>query len=553
VITASGSCTVASTTVTTTASTGTCSLSAAWAADANYLAASAPQSTIVTKAGVPIYLSVSTLAVGDEGVGVTSAPKTVYLYNYSGNTVSPAVPASVGAFAISAGSCANPVPTNTFCSFTVTFTPNATGAVAPATLKVQAGGITLPLALTGTGVQPLYLSVSALALGDEGLHVTSAPKTVYLYNFSGSTVSPSVPPSVGVFATSAGSCASPVPTNASCSFTVTFTPTATGAVPSTLNVQVGATTLPLALTGTGVQPLYLSVSALALGDEGLHVTSAPKTVYLYNFSGSTVSPAVPPSVGVFATSAGSCANPVPTNTSCSFTVTFTPTATGAAPSTLNVQVGGITLPLALTGTGVQPLYLSVSTLALGDAGLNVTSAPKTVNLYNFSGSTVSPAVPPSVGVFAISAGSCASPVPTNASCSFTVTFTPTTTGAVAPATLNVQVGATTLPLALTGTGVQPLYLSVSTLAFGGEGLHVTSAPKTVYLYNFSGSTVSPAVPAAVGVFATSAGSCANPVPTNASCSFTVTFTPTAMGAAPSTLDVHVGATTLPLALTGTGV
>jgi hypothetical protein len=218
-----------------------------------------------------------------------------------------------------------------------------------------------------------------------------------------------------------------------------------------------------------------------------------------------------------------------------------------------VQAGGITLPLILTGTGVQPLYLSVSTLALGDAGLNVTSAPKTVNLYNFSGSTVSPAVPPSVGVFAISAGSCASPVPTNASCSFTVTFTPTTTGAVAPATLNVQVGATTLPLALTGTGVQPLYLSVSTLAFGGEGLHVTSAPKTVYLYNFSGSTVSPAVPAAVGVFATSAGSCANPVPTNASCSFTVTFTPTAMGAAPSTLDVHVGATTLPLALTGTGV
>jgi sugar lactone lactonase YvrE len=553
VITASGSCTVASTTVTTTASTGTCSLSATWAADANYLAASAPQSTIVTKAGVPIYLSVSTLAVGDEGVGVTSAPKTVYLYNFSGSTVSPAVPASVGVFATSAGSCASPVPTNKFCSFTVTFTPTATGA-APSTLTVHVGATTLPLALTGTGVQPLYLSVSALAFGDEGLHVTSAPKTVYLYNFSGSTVSPSVPASVGVFATSAGSCATPVPTNTFCSFTVTFTPTATGAVaPATLNVQAGGITLPLALTGTGVQPLYLSVSALTLGDAGLHVTSVPKTVNLYNFSGSTVSPSVPASVGVFATSAGSCASPVPTNTFCSFTVTFTPTATGAAPSTLNVQVGATTLPLALTGTGVQPLYLSVSTLAVGDAAVGLPSAPKTVYLYNFSGSTVSPAVPPSVGAFATSAGSCASPVPTNASCSFTVTFTPTATGAVAPATLNVVVGATTLPLALTGTGVQPLYLSVSTLAFGGEGLHVTSAPKTVYLYNFSGSTVSPAVPAAVGVFATSAGSCANPVPTNASCSFTVTFTPTAMGAAPSTLDVHVGATTLPLALTGTGV
>jgi sugar lactone lactonase YvrE len=453
VITASGSCTVASTTVTTTASTGTCSLSATWAADANYLAASAPQSTIVTKAGVPIYLSVSTLAVGDEGVGVTSAPKTVYLYNYSGNTVSPAVPASVGAFAISAGSCANPVPTNTFCSFTVTFTPNATGAVAPATLKVQAGGITLPLALTGTGVQPLYLSVSALTLGDAGLHVTSVPKTVNLYNFSGSTVSPSVPASVGVFATSAGSCASPVPTNTFCSFTVTFTPTATGAAPSTLNVQVGATTLPLALTGTGVQPLYLSVSTLAVGDAAVGLPSAPKTVYLYNFSGSTVSPAVPPSVGAFATSAGSCASPVPTNASCSFTVTFTPTATGAvAPATLNVVVGATTLPLALTGTGVQPLYLSVSTLAFGGEGLHVTSAPKTVYLYNFSGSTVSATIPASTGPFTVAGGtSCASLV-NNSSCSFTVTFTPTATGA-APSTLNVHVGATTLPLILTGTGV----------------------------------------------------------------------------------------------------
>jgi uncharacterized membrane protein len=274
---------------------------------------------------------------------------------------------------------------------------------------------------------------------------------------------------------------------------------------------------------------------------------------LYNFSGSTVSPSVPASVGVFATSAGSCASPVPTNTFCSFTVTFTPTATGAAPSTLNVQVGATTLPLALTGTGVQPLYLSVSTLAVGDAAVGLPSAPKTVYLYNFSGSTVSPAVPPSVGVFATSAGSCASPVPTNASCSFTVTFTPTATGAVAPATLNVVVGATTLPLALTGTGVQPLYLSVSTLAFGGEGLHVTSAPKTVYLYNFSGSTVSATIPASTGPFTVAGGtSCASLV-NNSSCSFTVTFTPTATGAAPSTLNVHVGATTLPLILTGTGV
>jgi sugar lactone lactonase YvrE len=50
VITASGSCTIAGVTVTISAPTGSCSLLATWAADSNYLAASATQSTAATKA-----------------------------------------------------------------------------------------------------------------------------------------------------------------------------------------------------------------------------------------------------------------------------------------------------------------------------------------------------------------------------------------------------------------------------------------------------------------------------------------------------------------------
>jgi hypothetical protein len=50
VITASGSCTIAGVTVTISAPSGSCSLLATWAADSNYLAASATQSTAATKA-----------------------------------------------------------------------------------------------------------------------------------------------------------------------------------------------------------------------------------------------------------------------------------------------------------------------------------------------------------------------------------------------------------------------------------------------------------------------------------------------------------------------
>ena len=81
-------------------------------------------------------------------------------------------------------------------------------------------------------------------------------KTVYLYNYSGSALGAaaiSVPGTVGPFTAALGTCASGVANNGSCTITVSFTPAANGAVPSTpLNVQVGSTSLPLSATGKGV-------------------------------------------------------------------------------------------------------------------------------------------------------------------------------------------------------------------------------------------------------------------------------------------------------------
>jgi hypothetical protein len=442
------------------------------------------------------------------------------------------------------------VPNNSSCGFTVTFTPTATGPF-NGSLSVQAGATSLPLALTGTGVIPFYLSGTTASFGNQGVNIASAPKTVYLFNYSGAPVSPVIPALTGVFTTAPGSCGNPLPNNSSCGFTVTFTPPATGSFTGSLNVQVGATTLPLALTGTGVIPFYLSGTTASFGNQGVNIPSAPKTVYLFNYSGAPVSPVIPALTGVFTTAPGSCANPVPNNSSCGFTVTFTPPATGPFTGSLSVQVGATTLPLALTGTGMVPLYLSGTTAAFGNEGVSVTSAPKTVYLFNYSGAPVSPVIPALTGVFTTAPGSCANPVPNNSSCGFTVTFTPPATGPFT-GSLNVQVGTTTLPLALTGTGMVPLYLSGTTAAFGNQAVNTSSAPKTVYLFNYSGAQVSPVIPALTGVFTTAPGSCANPVPNNSSCGFTVTFTPTATGPANGSLNVQVGATTLPLALTGTG-
>lgn len=415
--------------------------------DPNYSSGTASGLLVIDS--VP-YLSGSTASFGNEGVNVPSAPKTIYLFNYSGGTITPVIPTSVGAFTIAAGSCGNPLTNHSACGFTVTFTPSTTGPTS-ATVNVQAGATTLPLVLTGTGVVPLYLSVSTAAYGNVGVGVASPPKRIYLFNYSGGMVTPVIPASVGAFTTSAGNCGNPVPNSSNCSFTVIFTPSGTGPTSGTLNVQVGATSLPVALTGTGVTPLYLNGSTAAFGNQGVNAPWPPKTIYLFNNTGSTISPVIPALTGVFTSAPGSCANPVGNGGACAFTVTFTPTTTGPATGTLNVQVGATILPLALTGTGVTPLYLSSSTADFRYEKVNVTSAPLRFYLYNYSGGTVSPSIPASVGAFATSAGSCGSPVPNNSTCNFTVTFTPSTTGPTT-STLNVQVGATTLPLVLTGTG-----------------------------------------------------------------------------------------------------
>lgn len=337
---------------------GTQTLSATFAPTdtTNYTGASASVTMAVNQAfgAQSLYLSTSSLAFGNEGLQVTSAARTVTLTNRSGAAVSPVIPASAGAFATSAGSCASVVPNSKSCTFTVIFTPTAAGAVAPATLNVQAGAATLPLALTGTGVQPLYLSTSTLDLGTVGMGVSTAAKTVYVYNYSGAAITPTIPASVGDYIITPGSTCGSVPNTKFCTFTVAFKPSGTSPSPNSLTIQANQTTqLSLPLSGTGVQPLYLNTSALAFGNEGVGVT-ATNTVYLYNYSGSQVNAQIPASTPTFTVGGGAGCASLANNASCNFTVTFNaPSTPGVVPSTpLNVMVGATTLPLTATGRGV---------------------------------------------------------------------------------------------------------------------------------------------------------------------------------------------------------
>jgi hypothetical protein len=149
-----------------------------------------------------------------------------------------------------------------------------------------------------------------------------------------------------------------------------------------------------------------------------------------------------------------------------------------------------------------------------------------------------------------------------------VTFTPTAAGArVATITILDDTAKPRHVVALSGTGAstgQPFTIALGThqqapasLPFGSQALHTTSAARTITLQAMDSTPVAiTAITLATeGDFALNDAACVNHrLSPGASCSLTVTFTPTAAGARVATITI-LDDTANPrhlIALTGTG-
>jgi hypothetical protein len=115
-----------------------------------------PQFVDVSGTGkLPIVLAPTSIAFGDVTVGTTSAAKTVTVTNDSGATVDISSIVASGDFtATSSGSkaCGETLAAGAKCDFTVTFTPNVSGAISgAATVSTNAPLSPAVVQLTGTG------------------------------------------------------------------------------------------------------------------------------------------------------------------------------------------------------------------------------------------------------------------------------------------------------------------------------------------------------------------------------------------------------------------
>ncbi len=341
----------------------------------------------------------------------------------------------------------------------------------------------------GGGGAAVSLSPTSLTFATQTVNTTSAAQSVTLTN-TGSAVLYIT--AMAITGTNSGdfaetnTCGSSVNASATCTISVTFTPTANGARAASVSITDGVTGSPqtVSLTGTGAAgtpSASLSPTSLTFASQTVNSSSAAQTVTLSNAGTATLSIT---SITIAGANSGdfsqtnTCGSSLNAALLCDINVTFTPTAAGTRTGTLTVTDNATptTQTVSLTGTGTNSTTVanvSPSSLDFGNVTVNTTSAAQTVTITNggtttFTVNTVTTALP-----FAVSGFSPALPATLsgNQTLTFQVTFAPTATmasnGAVTIA-YDVASGLANGTVSLSGTGVSGG--SSGPTACGGGGL-----------------------------------------------------------------------------------
>jgi hypothetical protein len=326
-------------------------------------AAGSPQQVPLSGTGTTAKLSPTSLAFGTWAVGLTSTVDKVTLTNVGTAALtitSVAVTGTeAGDFPETATTCGASLAAAASCTISVTFKPSTTGTrSANLTFTDSASGSPQQAPLSGTGttaeITPRNLNFGTLALG-----LTSAAKTVTLKNVGTSAITIT---SIAITGTEAGdfpqtatTCGASLAVAASCTVSVTFKPSTTGARSATLTFTDGASGSPqkVPLSGVGttaeLSPTSLNFGSVTVGSTALNtVTLKNVGTAAMTISGITISGAA---AGDFGESG--CGSSLAAGASCTISVTFKPTKTGARSATLKITDGAAGSPqqVSLAGTG----------------------------------------------------------------------------------------------------------------------------------------------------------------------------------------------------------
>ena len=334
-------------------------------------------------AGVPVAsISPSPFDFGDQPVNQASTAQAFAVQNTGSADLNMQSASVSGDFAISSDGCSGTtVAPGDTCTIDVTFTPTQTGSLS-GTLTISDNAADSPqqISLSGTGIQPvLSLSTSSLTFGDQAVGTTSAAQTVTITNTGTSDLHVAAVSTGGAnagdFSASPSGCAD-VPATATCTISVTFTPSAAGARSATLNIVSDSPTSPdqVTLSGTGLNALLaLAPNPMNFGNVLLGQSSTMTLTFSNSGTDPTELTGSPttggPNPGDFALIVKSLTCPtgsngayIPAGGSCSINITFTPGAAGARSATLTFPNDSSDGPqqLALSGNGVVAVATTTS-------------------------------------------------------------------------------------------------------------------------------------------------------------------------------------------------
>ncbi len=289
-------------------------------------------------------------------------------------------------------------------------------------------------------------------------------------------------------------------------------------------------------TQTPLPPLILtprncSLAPTSTVNVGYQTVNTPSEVYAVQFtnpsSTQTITMNSVTTTGDFK-AASLCGGKVAILSNCSINVTFTPTASGTRTGTLVISDSDPSSPqvVNLTGQGSE-LSLSLSKVSFTGTPVGSTSAPKVITLKNLGTGTINISQVQATGPYS-QTNTCTGPLVGGASCTVSTSFSPLVSGSNYGAIYVTNDGpGSPEAVALSGTS-SALLFTPTQLTFPAQAVGTTSQPLTFTIKNVTSTAVNFGKGAISGPFKET-NTCGSSILGNSSCTFTVTFTPTATG------------------------
>lgn len=483
--------------------------------------------------------SPSSVSFGTSTVGTASATQTITVSNIGGIKlrITGITSSSTEFQVVSGGTCTASSTTGSLlvegsstCTVVMSFTPSATGARA-ATLTISgnatnnAGTVQASpavankvITLSGTGQSApqaqLGVSPGSVTFAQTTVGQQSASQDVTVSNSGNAAMTISA---ITLGGTNSGdfvkggtcSTSSSVAAGSSCTVAVTFVPTASGTRTGTLSLTTNAAnnsgTATVSLSGTAaatpVPVVALSSTTVTMPQTQQGTTSAAQTVTLRNTgTGALTLSSVASSIAQFGVT-HDCGASLAAGSSCTLSITFSPSAVQSYSGTINLVSNASTSPdhISVAGQGsltqVPVVSVSPSSLTLASTKQGLTSAAQTTTVTNNGPGSLNITGLTTTGThasdFSVDAGSStcttATVLTSGSSCVVGVKFSPSASG-TRQATLHVThdgTGAADVALSGTGLGVAVTQVSLdkSSLTLPYDATSQTFGAGTVVLTN----------------------------------------------------------------------